>query len=149
MIAAGYMALLGRSRWVGNNIISSLVWRYLSGREGEPVNKWEQSHTRDKQQPRLRMPRASPPVWCIQTMVKQDSRNTGPSTTSSSLLVGCVAQDEELARYVWLGTQHVRRVRCAPSSWSGAKSWIYINKYRRKGNCVNKVLQSYKCCKAL
>lgn len=39
MIAVGYMALLGRSRWVGSNIISSRVWRYLSGREGEPVNK--------------------------------------------------------------------------------------------------------------
>lgn len=39
IIAAGYMALLGRSRWAGSNIIISREWRYLSGREGEPVNK--------------------------------------------------------------------------------------------------------------
>lgn len=38
-IAAGYMALLGRSRCVGNSNIISRAWRYLSGREGEPVTK--------------------------------------------------------------------------------------------------------------
>lgn len=63
MIAAGYMALLGRSRCAGSSIIISREWRYLSGREGEPVNKWEQSRTRDKQQPCLCMPRdLSPPA---------------------------------------------------------------------------------------
>lgn len=44
--------------------------------------------------------RASPPVRCVQTVTKQDSKNTVPSTLSSSLLVGCVARDEELARDV-------------------------------------------------
>lgn len=39
MMAAGYMALLGRSRCVGSSSIISRAWRYLSGREGEPVTK--------------------------------------------------------------------------------------------------------------
>lgn len=38
-MAAGYMALLGRSRCVGSSNIISRAWRYLSGREGEPVTK--------------------------------------------------------------------------------------------------------------
>lgn len=38
-MAAGYMALLGRSRGVGSSSIISRAWRYLSGREGEPVTK--------------------------------------------------------------------------------------------------------------
>lgn len=38
-IAAGYIALLGRSRCVGSSNIISRAWRYLSGREGEPVTK--------------------------------------------------------------------------------------------------------------
>lgn len=37
-MAAGYMALLGRSRCVGSSSISRAC-RYLSGREGEPVTK--------------------------------------------------------------------------------------------------------------
>lgn len=42
MIAVGYMALLGRSRWVGSNIISSRVWRYLSlALEGAELIIWD------------------------------------------------------------------------------------------------------------